>query len=170
MVNFSKNKKVLMISSQSTDIFWFNYAVKLIFGLELEFFSLSFWILEFIRLEFFWPEAKKKAWTKQFYILPWDVIEKGDLPNTRNMIHKGFLKIPSTQNSYFFTEIQYLKPCSFWPHFKSYHFGELWMFLSQMVSGIFSISQIQNSWPLLFRRNSAVVRKKPFKPNPYKPY
>ena len=38
MVNFSKNKKVLMISSQSTDIFWFNYAVKLIFGLEFEFF------------------------------------------------------------------------------------------------------------------------------------
>ena len=29
-----KNKKVLMISSQSTDIFGFNYAVKLIFGLE----------------------------------------------------------------------------------------------------------------------------------------
>ena len=42
MVNFGKNKKVLMSSSQFIDIFWFNYAVKLIFGLEFEFFSLIF--------------------------------------------------------------------------------------------------------------------------------
>ena len=30
--------------------------------------------------------------------------------HTRIMVYKGFFKIPSTRNPYFFTEIQYSKP------------------------------------------------------------
>ena len=41
--------------------FWSDYAGKLVFGLEFEFFEF----LSFIALSFFWPEAKKRL--KMFF-------------------------------------------------------------------------------------------------------